>query len=162
MNITAYDLASRFVGVHEVYGSGDNPLITFALALVETRGNVSATPVATMHDETAWCSAFAHIPAWLLGLSCPWSLRARSWLTVGEPVELADAQIGYDVVILSRGEGPQPGPEVIDAPGHVGYFAGYDAQAFLPTVRLLAGNQGDAVTYQNFPVSRVLGVRRLA
>jgi hypothetical protein len=62
------------------------------------------------------------------------------------------------VVILKRGDGPQPGPEVLQAPGHVGLFHGLDAGG----VRLLAGNQGNAVTVATFPRDQVLGVRRLS
>ena len=59
--------------------------------------------------------------------------------------------------MLSRGVGAQPGPDVIAAPGHVGFFAGLDGAHVL----LLAGNQGDAVTVAPFDRTRVLGVRRL-
>ena len=64
---------------------------------------------------------------------------------------------GFDVVILRRGGGDQPGPEVLDAPGHVGFFAGHED----PNVLLLGGNQGDSVSVAPFAAARILGVRRL-
>jgi hypothetical protein len=80
--------------------------------------------------------------AWLLRLPRSKGLRARSWLAVGEPIALEEAESGYDVVVLKRGAGEQPGPEVMDAPGHVGFFAGVEGQDVL----LLGGNPGDSVT----------------
>jgi hypothetical protein len=77
---------------------------------------------------------------------------------VGEAVQISDARVGFDVVVLKRGPEPQPGPEVTQgAPGHVGYFAGLSENG----VMLLGGNQHDHVSYENFAPERVLGVRRL-
>lgn len=42
--------------------------------------------------------------------------------------------------------------------GHVGFFAGLDGAS----VKVLGGNQSNAVSIQNFPIASVLGVRRLA
>ena len=82
---------------------------------------------------------------------------ARSWLRVGTRVPLEEARPGWDVVIFSRGVLPQPGVEVIDAPGHVGFFV-----ARLGTqVVVLGGNQNDQVCYAAFPEDRVLAVQRL-
>jgi uncharacterized protein (TIGR02594 family) len=147
MNVTAYDLAERFVGMSEVPGSQSNPAI---LAMLKLDQNWPTD------DETPWCSAFTNWIAWLLRLPRSKSLRARSWLGVGQPIPLANARPAFDVVILNRG-GPQD-PDVIDAPGHVGFFAGLDASR----VYLLGGNQADRVSVAAFHVSSVLGVRRLA
>ena len=94
---------------------------------------------------------------WLLRLPRSKSLRARSWLTVGRPVTIDEAEAGFDVVILKRGKAKQPGPDVIEAPGHVGLFAGREGNFVL----VLGGNQSDAVNLKRFPVGRVLGIRRL-
>jgi hypothetical protein len=75
---------------------------------------------------------------------------------VGQSIPLSDAKPGYDVVILSRGKNPAPA-SVLQAPGHVGFYAGQDET----TVSLLAGNQGDMVGIAAFPKSRILGIRRL-
>jgi hypothetical protein len=78
-------------------------------------------------------------------------------------VDLADARVG-DVVILKRGAGSQPGPEVVNAPGHVGFFAGWKEARQNETndLLLLGGNQNDEVNLSSFPQSKVLGVRRVA
>jgi uncharacterized protein (TIGR02594 family) len=148
MTTTAFDIAQRFVGTKEVQGTSSNPQVLAMLRLEDA---------SIQDDATAWCSAFVNYIAWLLRLPRSKSLAARSWLSVGEAVELNYAQVGFDVVILKRGEGAQPGPEVLDAPGHVGFYAGVDGD----NVLLLGGNQGDQVSVASFPQSRILGIRRL-
>lgn len=107
-------------------------------------------------DAVPWCSAFANYVAWLLRLPRSKSLRARSWLLVGQSVEEAP-EVGFDVVILKRGGGDQPGPEVIEAQGHVGFYAGRENGRVL----VLGGNQGDEVNIRAYDPDRVLGIRRL-
>jgi uncharacterized protein (TIGR02594 family) len=109
-------------------------------------------------DETPWCSAFVNGIAWELRLPRSKSARARSWLNVGVPVWINEARPGSDVVVLKRGTGIQPGPEVIEAPGHVGFFAGLQDSRVL----VLGGNQGNQVTIASFHLDRLLGIRRLA
>lgn len=150
MMVTAFWLAQRFVGMKETPGAAaSNPAIVGMLQLDSSW---------VQDDQTAWCSAFVNWIAWLLRLPRSKSLAARSWLTVGLPVRLDQAVAGFDVVILKRGKAPQPGPDVIAAPGHVGFFAGMQDES---TVLVLGGNQGDAVTVAPFPVANILGVRRL-
>lgn len=166
IKITAFDLAQRFVGMKEVPGVVDNPQIIAMLRLDASWPE---------HDEVAWCSSLPNYVNHLLRLPRSKSLRARSWLQVGIPVELDMAEVGFDVVILSRGGGTQPGPEVIEAPGHVGYFAGWgsdpgydrrhvigDVGAEVPgdTILVLGGNQGGSVSIASYGANRILGVRR--
>lgn len=146
--VTAYDLAERFIGLKEVPGATSNPQILAMLRLDQTWPE---------GDEVAWCSAFANYVAFLPDLPRTKSLRARSWLRVGRAVTLDEARKGFDVVVLQRGDGVQPGPEVIEAPGHVGFFDRIEAGR----VWILAGNQGNAVSVQGFPIARLLGIRRL-
>ncbi len=148
IGITAFDLAQRFIGVKEIAGTSSNPQVLAMLQLD------SAWPKG---DDVAWCSAFINYIAWLLRLPRSKSLAARSWLQVGTPITIEQAEPGNDVIILKRGIGEQPGPDVINAPGHVGFFAGLESDRVL----LLAGNQGDAVNITGFPVANILGVRRL-
>lgn len=148
MNITAYSLAQRYIGIKEIPGSEDNPAV---LAMLKLDGDWPE------HDEVPWCSAFTNWICWHLRLPRSKSLRARSWLNVGIPVDLADARPGFDVVIFKRGGGSQPGPDVIDAPGHVGFFGGVQGN----TVLTLGGNQSNKVSIVGYPKSRLLGVRRL-
>jgi len=137
--MTLYELAQRFVGVKEITGANDNPLIVWMSQL--------SNP-ATADDETPWCSAFVNMCAWILRLPRSKSNAARSWLKVGIPIVLPDAEIG-DVVILSRGTSPTA--------GHVGFFAAHEGDSVL----LLAGNQNNEVNISAFPIGRILGIRRL-
>ena len=147
MNITPYQIAERFTGIKEVAGQISNPQI-LAILQLDNRW--------PRDDSVPWCSGFINYIAWLLGLNRTKSLRARSWLKE-QIVCMSDAEIGFDLVILKRGRGIQPGPEVINAPGHVGFFAGWNNKY----VRLLGGNQKDTVKISNYSKSRILGVRRL-
>lgn len=148
MNITLFDLAQRHIGIKERSEKDkDHPLIQWWLSLCGYGFDAQ--------DEVPWCSAFVNGMAWTLGLPRSRSAAARSWLEVGKPVPLSQATIGFDVVILSRGAPPS---------GHVGLFAGLSqaAAADQPSlVHLLGGNQGNKVSVADFPVERVLGVRRL-
>ena len=85
------------------------------------------------------------------------SLMARSWLNVGYAIDIDAAEVGWDIVIFKRGSGAQPGPNVINAPGHVGFYAGMNGTK----VQVLGGNQGDAVSIKGYSKSRILGVRRI-
>lgn len=152
MEITAFALAQRYVGIRELSAQGkDHPLISWWMSLC---GLALDTP-----DEIPWCSGYPNGIAWELRLPRSKSAAARSWLGVGTPVSLAEAAVGWDVVILTRGAGAQPGPDVLHAPGHVGFFAGWrDGDGW---VLVLGGNQSNGVTIQAFDPARILGMRRL-
>lgn len=148
--MTPYTLARRFEGLAETPGAVHNPAVLAMLQLVDH---------SVHDDETPWCSAFVNYCAWLLDVPRSKSLAARSWLRIGNPISLNQARPGFDVVVLKRGDNA-PGPDVLEAPGHVGFFAG-----LLHTpdrVVVYGGNQGDKVCSLTFPTERVLGVRRLA
>lgn len=160
MNITAFDLAQRFVGMREVPGTKDNP---FIISFLKLDGEWPE------HDEVPWCSAFVNYICWLLRLPRSKSLAARSWLNVGQEVAPQDAAVGFDVIVLSRGEGEQPGPDVIKAPGHVGFFAGWATPALgegwirdRQDIHVLGGNQSNSISVARFKQRRLLGIRRLA
>lgn len=147
MKRIAYDIAQRFSGIKEVPGSTANPQIMAMLQLDNKWPD---------DDSVPWCSAFMNYICWLTDLPRSKDLRARSWLQVGTPIDLFDAKKG-DVVILKRGKGEQPGPEVLDAPGHVGFYSAHDQS----TVWLLGGNQSDTVKLSPYPIDRILGIRSL-
>ena len=127
----AFDLAERFIGTEEVGGQVDNPMILSMLKLDNTW---------PQNDEVPWCSAFTNYICWLARLPRSKDLRARSWLTIGKGITLDEAAVG-DIIVLQRGGGDQPGPDVLDAPGHVGFYAG----RFGDFIEILGGNQGDQV-----------------
>lgn len=180
---TRVSAMSPFTGrpCHEIVFSPSKKFRTVRRADVEFVG--SAKPIEMFCAETRYgtlvirdpqtgvatvtgnCSAFVSYIAFLLGLPRSKSLAARSWLAIGTPVELANARSGFDVVILKRGKTPQPGPEVLHAPGHVGFFSAlspaFPGSSRSGKVYLLGGNQGDAVSVAPFDTEDVLGVRRL-
>ena len=145
----AIDCAGQYLGMKEVPGHQSNPAILAMLKMDMQWPKDDATP---------WCSAFANWVAFNMGLERTRSLRARSWLTVGTPVSVDEAD-GNTVVIFSRGRGKQPGPEVINAPGHVAFYSYHESHLGL---LVIGGNQGDKVSKKRYPTSRVLGYRKLA
>ncbi len=149
MNTTAFDIARRFVGIHERAGADDHPLIRFCHSLTE--GGEAG-------DDVAWCSSFAQLPCFILDLPRTRSKAARSWLAVDAPsIDLHNAMPGFDVVIFKRGVGAQPGAGILNAPGHVAFYSHTDGDY----VVVLGGNQGDSVSLARYPIANVLGVRRL-
>lgn len=135
--------AISMIGTKEIHGPDDHPdIIAFH----------AATTLCATDDETAWCSSFVN---WCCRDVCDRtkSARARSWLRWGIP--LAYPAIGC-VVVLRRGIGKQPGPEMTEAAGHVGFFVGFTDGG---DVLLLGGNQKDSVCVTAYPASRVLGYR---
>lgn len=145
--MNAFDIAERFTNIEEVGGNVDNPQIMAMLKLDKKWPS---------HDEVPWCSAFTNYICWLLRLPRSKDLRARSWLNVGLGIPLDQAERG-DIVVIKRGQGEQPGPEVLEAPGHVGFYAGRSGDL----IEILGGNQSDTVKVSRYPVSRLLSIRRL-
>lgn len=148
MKITAFDLARRFLGLTEIPGAMSEPLI---LAMLRLDAKWPAG------DDVAWCGALVNFVCWLLDVPRTHDLRARSWLRVGTHIELQDAQPGWDVVVVGRGPTPYAPASVVDAPGHVGFFAGRSGDDIL----ILGGNQHDHVSVAPFHASSVVGVRRI-
>jgi uncharacterized protein (TIGR02594 family) len=131
-------------GVREVLGPDHNPRI------IEYG---TAVDLIVSTDEVPWCSDFINWLFMELGEERTRSARARSWLRWGIPLQ--HAALGC-VMVLKRGGGDQPGPEVIDAPGHVGLLVDKPEP---DTVTIIAGNQGNRVCEQQFHVERILGMR---
>lgn len=142
LTITPYHLALRMAaaGVKEIPGKDKtNWLIAAMNWMAFSKAN----------EDDPWCGSLMHFTHWLLGFETPRDPGgARNWLTVGKTVRIEDAQEG-DVVVLWR-EDPKSWK------GHVGYFQTWAGS----NVRLLGGNQGDAVSVASFARTRILGVRR--
>lgn len=145
-----HDLARQFIDkIHEIPGNRHDHFIQWCHGLCRLGYD--------QPDELAWCSSFMNGMALIVETQMTRSAAARSWLAVGIEIPVGEARVGNDIVILRRGPDPQPGPEVIDAPGHVGVFSGYDGDG----VWVIGGNQSNGVTRQWFSRSKVLGIRRL-
>ena len=148
LEVTPHLIGQRFLGVREAGGAASNPAI---LAMLRLDAQWPAD------DSVPWCSAWLNLVCHLLDLPRSRSLRARSWLKVGTPITLEDAEPGFDVVVLTRGGAPRD-PAVLRAPGHVGLF---DGRGEGGNVRVLGGNQNDAVNVAPYRAADVIGVRRL-
>lgn len=95
-----------------------------------------------------WCAAFANAVLKEAGYSTTQSLLARSFLAYGAKTK---SPAKGDIVVFRRGYG--------NVSGHVGFFMGYD-----PTSRyvmVLGGNQRKQVNVVYYPVSKVLGYRKI-
>ena len=106
---------------------------------------------------TEWCAAFVNMVLLEQGLPTSefvsdYPLMARSFLIWGE--EITTPKQG-DIVIFERGEtGWQ---------GHVGFYvSSFKNGEGKEYMNILGGNQKDQVTIDAYPVSRLLGIRRLS
>jgi uncharacterized protein (TIGR02594 family) len=124
------------LGVAEAAGAKSNPNVVRYYAEV---GHAAVTD-----DEVAWCAAFLGACLERAGIRSTRSLMARSYLFWGEA--LSEPRPGA-IAVLSRGFDPRL--------GHVGFLVGTTSNDLI----LLGGNQGDAVSVQPFPRSRLLGLR---
>ena len=138
-----YDIALREIGVAEVSGPSANPRILEYLR---------ETPLAQggESDETPWCAAFVNCCLAQAQIPGTKSAAARSFLKWGAA---RDPRPGA-IVVIRRLVGTTP----ITASGfHVGFFVSGTEK----TIRLLGGNQGNAVKESDFPLLKwnVLAIR---
>lgn len=130
-------LARADLGVKEVVGAMHNPVVLGYFARAGFPG--------IDDDETAWCAAFCN--AKLEDAGCPGSkaLNARSFLTWGKEVK---APYPGCVTVFWRGS-----PRSWE--GHVAFFISETATH----VKVLGGNQANAVTIRDYPKTQLLGFR---
>lgn len=133
---SAMSVAKQFLGKHE--GTDTAALASF----FKKSGGQNLNPA-----DTAWCAAFVNAALGATGQKGTGTLLARDFLKIGtatkEPSE-------GDIVVLSRGDpsGWQ---------GHVGFYAGKDANG---NIMVLGGNQGNKVSIASYSADRVLGFRK--
>lgn len=135
------------LGEHEIAGARDNPFIVACLA-------VAGLP--HVGDETAWCGAFV---TWVMDRyrqqevqagragppdAPPGPAAARAWARYGRAATIHDYGA---IAVLERPPNP--------AHGHTGFLVDTDGTVLW----LLAGNQGNAVSVQAFPISRLVACR---
>lgn len=126
-------------GVKEVVGSGDNPRI------VEYLRSTNLSAPFRNNDETAWCSGFANWCVERAGFAGTDSAAAISW---GQWGKATDAPEPGDLVVFNWGNGH----------GHVGFFVGFSGSI----VKVLGGNQSNAVNVKNWAKSKVWRYRKPA
>ena len=128
------------LGQRELPGGADNPRVLEYLA------TCTHNP-ALLHDETAWCSAFANWCMEQASVARTHKLNARSWLTWGRETV---APFKGCVVVFSRPPDPSH--------GHVGFWMGASGTDVLT----LGGNENNAVSIKLYPASRLLCYRQAA
>lgn len=103
-----------------------------------------ATDLDASTDEVAWCSSFVNWCMLKANIARTKSAAARSWLNWG--TKLDAPKLGA-VVVFQRGNSSWQ--------GHVAFVVGWDASY----VKVLGGNQSNAVTIANYKRATVLGYR---
>ena len=131
----AFQIAGQQLGLNESQQSA-------AISDYISTGGANLDPVTR-----AWCADFVNASLSRAGMQGTGSGAARSFLDWGQPVD--QPQRG-DIAVFSRGDpnGWQ---------GHVGFFEGYNPDG---TIRVLGGNQGDAVSIASYSPDNLLGFRR--
>lgn len=127
-------LALHEVGTKETPGRKNNPVVQNYYH--------DAVNAHNMADEVPWCAAFVGAMLKRAGFKPSGSLMARSYLNWGIPVEAKPGAI----VVFARGRAPQ---------GHVAIVV----EEYSNKVRVVGGNQSDAVNITDYPKARVLGYR---
>jgi uncharacterized protein (TIGR02594 family) len=130
------DRAWSHIGVKETPGAAATPDIVAMYAKAGNAGVVS--------DEVPWCAAFVGACLTDAGLPNTGSLMARSYLKYGSPI--SEPKVGA-LAVFKRGTNP--------ASGHVAFVTGWGAGY----VRVIGGNQSNAVTEANYRESDLLEYR---
>jgi uncharacterized protein (TIGR02594 family) len=139
---TLFKIAIGELGQKEIGGPGNNPVII-------NYAREAGFPWIN-DEETPWCSIFLNWVAKKAGLQYSHNLNARSWLKIGQVVDL-NPEPG-DIVIFWR-------ESIQSWKGHVAIFFGFSANG--KRVYCLGGNQGNQVSISAYPKENVLGFRRL-
>lgn len=140
-NLTVYEEAKRWEGKT---ANGNRQELKALLA--QGNNNVPVDP-----NKIPWCAAFANAILNREGYSTTGSLTARSFLTLVHKTK--DPEVG-DIVITKRGRS--------NATGHVGFFEGFEEVDGVKYVKVFGGNTQKAVSTGWFPVTAVLGYRKVA
>lgn len=136
--------ARQYLGQREVAGPGSNPFIQ-SVWLALPGGKWFWDNAQKDDGKVPWCGAFIAFACKELGLDFPARYAsARSWAEWG--VAAGPGEYG-SVAVLVR-----------DGGGHVAIVTGVSADG--KHVRLLGGNQGDAVCESWFPAARVIAWRK--
>jgi uncharacterized protein (TIGR02594 family) len=133
----AFDIAKRELGVHET--GHNNPRIVEYLKCTDL-------DESEQEESTPWCSAFVNYCIQTSGGKGTRNAMARSWLHWGKGLI---SPVQGCVVVLERGNNGYS--------GHVGFFYGAGENRTL--IKILGGNQSDAVCIKEYPIEKVLGYR---
>lgn len=128
-------LARAELGVKEGAGAANNPRV---VRYYDDAGHPEVD-----HDDVAWCAAFVGAMLKRAGLPHSGSLAARSYLTWGKAITKPYPGC---IAVFRRGKGWQ---------GHVGFYLATGEKG----IKILGGNQSDAVTITTMKPADLLGYR---
>jgi uncharacterized protein (TIGR02594 family) len=135
-----YTIARGYLGLKEVPGSTSNPTILGWAAKIGGWVKSFFT-----NDDIPWCKLFVDICLLEAGISGPkQSLAAKDYATWGRVLLEAELTLGAILVFV------RPGGH------HVGFYAGERADG---TLRVLGGNQSNAVSETWIAKERLLAIR---
>jgi len=139
MNPIWYRKAKSYVGTREGAGAANNKTV---LAFYKRAGHGWVK-----EDALPWCAAFVGAMLEDSGIRSTRNLAARSYVDYGKPVARDKARIG-DIVVFKRGRSSWQ--------GHVGFYAGETRTH----IKVLGGNQSNAVNIRSQAKSKLLAIRR--
>lgn len=140
--INQLKIAFAELGTTEIKGTKHNPrILAYAIETGMTWVN---------DDETPWCSIFVNWVCKQAKLPMSNMANARSWVQVGETTK---TPLPGDVVVFWRGS-------INSWEGHVGFFLGFSND--LSKVFCIGGNQGNAVSIEEFGSEKVLRFQKLS
>lgn len=134
--------AKYYEGLSEIPGKKHNPTI------VEWAKSLKPW---VSDDETPWCTTFVNVMLRETGFSGTGQLNARSFLDWGQPTYTPEPG---NIVVLWR-ESPSSWK------GHVAFFEKFETLNGTQGVRLFGGNQNNKVSSNWYPLSRVIGYRKV-
>ena len=135
------DIAKTQLGVKELSGSRNNPrIVDYHRTTID-----SARWKNGMPDSVDWCSPFVNWVVKKAGINGTNKGNARSWLSWGQRL---NKPVPGCVVVFWR-------DSLSSWKGHVGFYVGEAGSH----VKVLGGNQGNAVTISTYPKGRILGYR---
>lgn len=164
MTLSAMMWRLRDLKVRERNGDRNHPAIQWAHELCRLGESVA--------DEVPWCSSVVNLAAALTFHRRSESAAARSWLNAQLGILVTNPDLFREtltrmqrvhekngVLVFRRGAGRgQLGADVLDAPGHVAVFDGYQTVVLPDHVDVIGGNQGNAMTVQRYPIADLLGI----
>jgi len=134
--------ALKTLGINETYNTG----------WIQTYWIAAIGRPATPDFYGLWCSAWMNYVAEQAGAQKTNKANALSWLDVGIHIPIIDPSFMMlgDLMVFSRSNNPKE--------GHVGVYLGKTNQT---GYKIISGNYKNAVSISDYPVNKLLGIRRL-
>ena len=143
------EIAEDEIGTKEYAGDKHNPRI------LQYHATTTLGDWGRSRDEVPWCSSFINWCVTKAGLEGTDNALARSWMDWGIPV---DVPMLGDIIVLKR---RRRGSDALTG-SRGGYHVGIFVRASRGRIRLLGGNQRNAVRYSYYSQRRyeIKAIRR--